>query len=565
MTSAANVQATFCATLVDEWVRHGVVDAVVCPGSRSTPLALALAGDERMRVHVHHDERAAGFMALGMALDRGWPVVVLTTSGTAAVELHPAVMEASMAGVPMIVCTADRPAELRDVGAPQTIDQTHLYGRAVRWFSDPGVPDDGSRHAWRSLAARSARESISGRPGPVHLNLPFREPLVGDPGELPPDAGVPPLQVDAGDAGAGRAEMAQLTWCPRGLIVAGSHVGDPVGVATLAEVTGWPVVADPRSGCRVPAGWTVAAFDAILRHEGFASGHMPEVVVRLGSPPASRVLATWLASTGARQVAVDAHGAVYDPERTASWFVRAEPGAWCRGVASDAARSDDRTWQSEWKRAEVLAQRAFDDVLARHQEATEPGVARGLSGLLPNGTTLMVGSSMPVRDLEWYAAPREGVRVLSNRGANGIDGVVSSAVGAAAAGGSVAVLVGDVSFLHDSNALLGLRDRGLDLTIVVVDNRGGGIFSFLPQATSVAAERFELLFGTPHDVDLAALGAAHGIPTVTVDRADALVPAVADAYAAPGTNVIVVRTDRAANVAVHDELHAAVAAALDHS
>lgn len=566
MTSPANVQATFVATLVDEWARAGVTDAVVCPGSRSTPLALALAADGRLRLHVHHDERAAAFMALGIGLASGRPAVVLTTSGTAAVELHPAVVEASMAAVPMLVCTADRPPELRSVGAPQTIDQDHLYGHAVRSFTEAGIADDGNRLAWRPLAARAVAEAMGAVPGPVHLNLPFREPLVGEAGELP--AGRPgdaPWHLPARPAGAAEpdAALVALLGASRGLIVAGSWVGDADGVTALAEATGWPVLADPRSGCRRPSAWTVAAFDALLRDEGFAAGHRPEVVVRLGSPPASGVLSKWLAATGARQVAVDRHGVVYDPERTASALVHARPDAWCRTMAAAVGANADPAWLADWQDAEKAAQAAFDEVLAGHGESTEPGVARTLVAQLAPGSTLVVGSSMPVRDLEWYGRPRNFVRVLSNRGANGIDGVVSTAVGVALASeGPVAALVGDVSFLHDANALLGLAGRGLDLTVVVVDNRGGGIFSFLPQAAALSPERFELLFGTPHDVDLPGLAAAHGLPTITVHAADGLVPALNVAAAAPGTHVVVVRTDRATNVTVHDELHAAVSRAL---
>jgi 2-succinyl-5-enolpyruvyl-6-hydroxy-3-cyclohexene-1-carboxylate synthase len=554
VTSPANVQATFCATLVDEWARCGVHHAVIAPGSRSTPLALALAADDRIQVHVHHDERAAAFFALGIGLDSGVPAVVLCTSGTAAVELHLSVVEASLAGVPMLVCTADRPPELQSVGAAQTIDQTHLYGRAVRWFAEPGVADEAASSTWRSLAARAFAESTSSLAGPVHLNLAFREPLIGEPGDLPPgrDEGRPWHEQTVHAAPAGRFVVPP----GRGVIVAGGGITEPAAVLELGERLGWPVLADPRSGCRVPGRVSVTGADALLRDLAFANAHVPEVVVRLGSPPASKALNQWLAASGAHEIVVGLSWV--DPDHVASTVVRADPSAWCQAAVSDGAT--DESWLRGWTAADARAQQAIEGVLGRYDEPTEPFVARTVAA---DASTLVVASSMPVRDVEWYAPPRQGGRVLANRGANGIDGVVSTATGVAASSGErVTALVGDIAFLHDSNALLGLASRGLSLTIVVVDNRGGGIFSFLPQASALPADRFEQLFGTPHDVDLPSLAAVHGVPAIEVHAAAALVPALHAAAASDGPFVIVVRTDRERNVAVHDEVHAAVAAAI---
>ncbi len=559
--------ATFCATLTDEWVRAGVTDAVVAPGSRSSPLALALAADGRLRLHVHHDERSAAFLALGLGLAAGRPAVLLATSGTAAVELHPAVVEAGQAGVPMLVCTADRPPELHGVGAPQTVDQTHLFGRAVRWFAEPGVPDAAAAVSWRSLAARAAAEACGPPAGPVHLNLAFRDPLVGQAGQRP--GGRPGgrpwherLVARAADEALLDAVAAALDGA-RGVIVAGGGAGDPSAIHGLAEAAGWPVLADPRSGCRVPAPTTVAAFDALLRHGPFADDHRPDVVVRLGAPPASKVLAQWLGASGARQVAIAADGRWWDPERSAELVVRADPGAVCRALVGRVEGARGTPWLARWSRAERLAQGAFDAALQRHAEATEPGSARAVVGALPDGASLVVSSSMPVRDVEWYARPRAGLRVLANRGANGIDGVTSTAVGVALAGPApTTALLGDIAFLHDANGLLGAASRGIDLTVVVIDNGGGGIFAFLPQASSVPPDRFEQLFGTPHGVDPCLVAAAHGVASATVDRAVDVGPAVAEAVGSGGVRLVRVRTDRSANVAVHDELHTAVAGAL---
>jgi len=575
------VTATFCATLVDEWVRGGVTDAVVSPGSRSTPLALALASRSDLAIHVQIDERSAGFMALGLGLASGRPAVVLTTSGTAAVELHPAIVEAHQASVPMLVVTANRPPELQAVGAPQTVDQVHLFGGSVRWFSAPGPPVEATRWSWRSLAARAVVETTDAPPGPgpVHLDLAFREPLVGVPA-APPEgrdggrawhtAGGRRLAVDR----AGTERLTELLDADRGLIVVGADGGSARAVVALAEATGWPVLADPRSGCRIGHPLVVAHADALLRDAGLAAELCPEVVLRLGAPPASKVVGAWLAASGARQVAIDPYGRWFDADRTADHVLHADPTAAVTALARLVGRPSQPGWEGRWSALESAASSAVDEVLAEHAELTEPGVVRALAAVLAERVeatatpaTLVVSSSMPVRDLEWFGGQVPGVHVLANRGANGIDGVVSTAVGAALAargtGRHTAVLVGDVAFLHDTNALLGLMDRGVDLTVVVVDNDGGGIFSFLPQAGALGAERFEQLFGTPHGVQLPVLAAAHGLVTIEPAGPQDLAQALEASFAAGGVVLVRVRTDRAANVDRHDELNAAVAAAIE--
>ena len=548
------VQATFAATLVDEWVRAGVTDAALAPGSRSTPLALALDAHAGIRVHVHLDERSAGFYAVGLGLATGRPAVVLTTSGTAAVELHPAVVEAHHGHVPLVVCTADRPPELLDVGASQAIDQVHLFGRAVRWFAHPGVPDAAGRSAWRSLGARAVAEArgAAGAPGPVHLNLAFREPLVGEADPLPParaDAGSwhtvarpEPEALDVSDRVAGR----------RGIIVAGADAPDPSLVHGMADALGWPVLADPRSGCRLPTSTTVAAFDALLRTPAFANAHRPEVVLRLGAGLTSRVLGDWLATSGADELVAHRWRAWLDPDHTAATL--------CASLAVTRPVPAPADWLDEWVAAESIAQRTIDSVLGAHPEATEPGVARALLGAVPDRGTLFVSSSMPVRDLECYGRPREGVRVVANRGASGIDGVLSTALGLAAGSGgaSTFALVGDVAFLHDVGGLFGARHRNLDCTVVVVDNDGGGIFSFLPQAEVLGRARFESLFGMPHGLDLGALATAYGVPVARLDRLDDLSGAIDGS----GVRAVIVETDRGANVTLHQEINHAVAAAV---
>jgi 2-succinyl-5-enolpyruvyl-6-hydroxy-3-cyclohexene-1-carboxylate synthase len=539
-----------CATLVDQWVLDGVTHAMVAPGSRSTPMALALAARRDLRVEVFLDERSAAFAALGAGLVSGRPAIVLCTSGTAATHLHGAVVEAHLAGVPMIVLTADRPPELRDVGAPQTIDQVKLFGDSVRWFHDPGVPVPETAATWRSLA-RHATDATGGvRPGPVHLNLPFREPLVARPDDLPPPrlGGVGRTTIDV-RLGTLSMEIER----ERGIIVAGRGVDDPSAVASLAAATGWPVLADPRSGCRGVAG-AITAFDAILRHDGFAASHVPEVVLHLGEPPASKVLATWLHESSATQVRVHPHEVVIDPAHDIGHRITAPVGAVCERLARELRGATATDWLERWRRAEASAQQAIEGALG--DALSEAKVARIVSGVEGD---VVVASSMPVRDIEWFGTAAQRARVWANRGANGIDGTIATATGiAAVTGGPVWVLLGDVALVHDSSSLAGLARRALDVRIVVVDNDGGGIFSFLPQATQVDGARFESLFGTPHGTDLVALGAAHGLPATSV----ATTRDLEEWLGRPGPWLVRVPSDRAQNVVHHRAVNDAVVDAI---
>ena len=550
----ADTQATFCATLVDQWVRDGITHAMVAPGSRSTPMALAIAGCPDLHVEVFHDERSAAFAALGAGLATGRPALVLCTSGTAAAHFLAAVVEAHLSDVPMLVLTADRPPELRDVGAPQTIDQTKLYGDAVRWFHDPGVPTADSAHTWRALARHAVSRSLGVRRGPVHLNLPFREPLVGEAGELP-DQHLGRVLAEATAVRLGTLAM-QLDR-ERGVIVAGRGVDDPAAVGALSIATGWPVLADPRSGCRQVSG-AVAAFDSLLRHEDFAASHVPEVVVHLGEPPASKVLASWLSSSGAVQVRVTETDSWIDPSHTVAHRVVAPIGEFCSRLAGELRGAGGSDWVQRWAHVAAIADARLAAELddPAHVRLTEPLVARVVSRQAGH---VVVASSMPVRDLEWFGAPDQRPKVWSNRGANGIDGTVATAIGVAVATSErVTVLLGDVALLHDSSSLAGLARRDVEVRVVVVDNDGGGIFSFLPQAAALGQERFEQLFGTPHGTDLVGLATAHGLRATTVADRDELVGRLA----APGSQVVRVVTERAANVAEHARLHAAVTAAM---
>jgi 2-succinyl-5-enolpyruvyl-6-hydroxy-3-cyclohexene-1-carboxylate synthase len=563
-------------TLVDELARAGVTDGCLAPGSRSAPLALALAEHPRIAVHVHVDERSAAFFALGAAKRSGRPVVVLCTSGTAAANFHPAVLEADHARTPLLVLTADRPPELRGTGANQAADQLKLYGPAVRWFCEVGVPADepAAGRYWRSLASRAWAEAAGPPAGPVHLNLAFAEPLVppdpaaaaadrpaeGRPGGAPWTAAPPGVRTAAPEDVAALVEAVRNH--PRGLLVAGWGVDlDPLAVDAFAAASGWPVLADPLSGARRgPA--AISAYDGLLRAPGFAGGHRPELVARVGGAPTSKALTAWL-DPSVPQILVDPDAGWRDPGRSASLRLAADPSALLAAVAErlrDPAPS--RAWLERWLAADRVAREAIDGLLDDWAEPFEGRVARDLVAWVPDGGTLVVGSSMPVRDVDAFAAPRDGLRFVANRGLSGIDGFVATALGvAAAADEPVAALCGDLTLLHDASSLLGAAGRPRGAVLVVCDNDGGGIFSFLPQAR-LPRERFEPLFGTPHGLDLAALAAAARVPATVVEKAADLLPALHAALAGGGTRLVVVRGERAANLARHRAVTEAVAAAV---
>ena len=511
---SADVTATWCATAIDEWCCLGATDAVIAPGSRSTPMALAVAAESRLRLHVFHDERSAAFAALGIAQATGRPALLLCTSGTAAVNFHPAVVEASHAEVPMIVLTADRPPELQGVGAPQTIDQQRLFGAAVRQFIDAGVPDDDRRNEWRNVAGRAWRAANLDRPGPVQVNLPFREPLVGAPRDLPPR--------ETRSAG-GRSSF---------------------------SATG------RVSTKQLPTEMLSKLATRLVSRRGV-------IVAGAGAPhaePLMKVVNTWLRDCEAELVVVGASSFLIDPDRRCAMHVVAAPDTVCNDLVSVVrGRPAPDHWRDAWVGIERTTRETIAGMLDDEQSLSEPGTARMVAESLARGSSLVVSSSMPVRDLEWYAGACDHLQVFSNRGANGIDGVVSTAVGVALASQApTALLIGDVAFLHDANGLVALRHRTADLRIVVVDNDGGGIFSFLPQRSTLPNERFEQLFGTPHGTDLETLARAHGLQVECVSSSGEL----RNALAQTGPRVIVVRTNRDENVRLHDALHAAVAQAL---
>jgi 2-succinyl-5-enolpyruvyl-6-hydroxy-3-cyclohexene-1-carboxylate synthase len=587
---------------VDELARCGMRAACTSPGSRCAPLVLTLAREERLTCYSHIDERCAGFFALGLAKASGLPVAVTCTSGTAAAELLPAAIEAFQARVPLILLTADRPPELRENGAGQAIDQLKLFGSAAKWFFEVGTHEaDEERLHWvRTLACRAYWTALEGRPGVVHLNFPLREPLVtedplpddrtGRPGEIPYVRR--PQVITTGEAQLQRLVAA----AKRGVLVAGRHeragqasIGQlGAAAAEFCEATGWPLLADPLSGAR-RGDAAIAHYDALLRDAAFAGKLNPDLILRVGDLPVSKPLRTWLAGLkDVPQVALDPEGAWQDPAAVLSDSLALEPSAALTGLTmlvspttettttgTSATRTEirprlspaDPDWLAGWRAADERAAEAILGVLGS-AELSEPGIAVELGVLLPQTATLFVASSMPVREIEtfWPVRP-DPPRVLCNRGANGIDGTVSSAFGAAAdADGPVVLLIGDVALAHDIGGLLAAKRLDLKLTIVLVDNGGGGIFDFLPVSRTPMAAAYDIYarhIATPTTLDFGKAAALYGLAHERVETIPAFRAALERALSPQvGSAIVQVQTDRTSNVELHGRVWRSVADSL---
>ena len=571
-----NANTALASAFVEELARGGLRHAVVSPGSRSTPLAVALWRESGIEVTVIVDERSAAFFGLGAAQASGAPVALLCTSGTAAANYHPAICEADESAVPLVALTADRPAELRGIGAGQTIDQVKLYGSAVRWFCEVGTheaDDDGLLHM-RSTACRAlAAARGEPRPGPVHLNLPWREPLAPIPVEgavaatealalqgrgARPLTAVTPIDLEPStfllDEVAGHIAEARS-----GVIVAGRQL-DPglrEPLARLARVAGFPILAEPTSQLRCgphDLSCVVSTYDLLLRDERFRDSVRPDLVLRFGGMPTSKPLRAWLTSCGADEIVVDPWGGWNEPSRKAAALLRADPTELAAGWA--ARIGEQRPAPTRWLEAEAAAREAVAAALAEIDEPTEPGLHAALGAAHADGDLVYTASSMPIRDQEAFLAPSTtDALFLCNRGANGIDGLVSSGIGAAkATGRPTTIVTGDLGLLHDVGGLAALREVSTPVRIVVIDNDGGGIFGFLPQAEALDGDEFEALLGTPRGVDVGQAASLFSLP----HRDVAALAELPEALAA-GTGLIEVKVDRRANVEVHRGLSAAVA------
>jgi|SRR5271166_1443381 len=614
MTTTTDQYALLRA-FVDELARCGMRAACTSPGSRCAPLVLSLARDERLRCFSHVDERCAGFFALGMAKASGLPAAVACTSGTAVAELLPAAIEAREARVPMLLLSADRPSDLRENGAGQAIDQLKLFGGAAKWFFEVGLERaQPPQLRWmRTLACRAFWTTLEGRPGVVHLNFPLREPLVSDE-ELPRDPSgrdhARPFvrrRLPAPAAGADAAALREaLGRAQRGVVVAGRHERRSAlgrAAAEFATAVEWPLLADPLSGAR-RGGAAIAHYDALLRDEAFRSSVAPDLVLRVGDLPVSKPLREWLAGLeDVTQVALDADGAWQDPAAVLAESFTIDPTEALSELARAGVRPAPRrrgaeeSWLAAWRSADERAAEAILGALG-DDDLSEPRVAAELGVLLPEEATLFVASSMPVRDIEsfWPVRP-DPPRVLCNRGANGIDGTVSAAFGVAAAQGApvagasepasgpVVLLIGDVALAHDIGGLLAARRLALKLTIVLLDNGGGGIFDFLavsragaarardPHAATAGpgvqdtqdgtgADIYTRHVATPTGLDFAAAGALYGLAHERVDSVREFRAALERALADSRSRIIEVRGRRAQNVELHRRVWGAVAGAL---
>ena len=606
MSSATDTYVLLRA-FAEELARCGMRAACTSPGSRCAPLVLSLARERRLRCFSHVDERCSGFFAIGLAKASGLPVAVACTSGTAAAELLAAAIEAHEARVPLLLLTADRPPELREIGAGQAVDQLKLFGDAAKWFFEVGTHSASpERLRWmRTLACRAYWTALEGRPGVVHLNFPLREPLVAEE-PLPADSSARPgarpyvaraplaagrSPLEGGARGAHRGQQphggasglaALIAGAGRGVVVAGRDErralpGSPSlaeAAGAFASAAGWPLLADPLSGARRGDG-AIAHYDALLRVETFASSLDPDLILRVGDLPVSKPLRSWLSGLeGARQVALDPEGAWQDPGSVVCDSLALEGAAALSELAAAPPRAQEG-WLAAWRSADELAAEAILGVIGG-AGLSEPLVSAELGVLLPGEATLFVASSMPVRDIEtfWPARP-DPPRVLCNRGANGIDGTVSSAFGAAADGrGPVVLLIGDVALAHDIGGLLAARRLGLKLTIVLLDNGGGGIFDFLavsraqiargsqPPGRAAAETIYERHIATPTGLDFAGAAELYGLSHERAADLGSLRAALERALARERSSIVEVRGDRALNVALHGRIWDAVSRAL---
>jgi 2-succinyl-5-enolpyruvyl-6-hydroxy-3-cyclohexene-1-carboxylate synthase len=561
----------FAVGLCDALARLGVEHACITPGSRSTPLALAFADDERITDWSHHDERSSAFFALGIARTTGRPVVVVTTSGTAASELYPAVVEARYGRVPLIAITADRPAEVREVGAPQTIDQRDLFGRMPVWSQSLDAGDADPTPWIGSLVGQMVTAALGPPPGAVHLNVGFREPLVPL-----ADADEGTARIVSGRAGVPAVHRPEPLVDPdttawlggsvsgrRGLVVVGAQGSTAAAhaAARFAAALRWPIISDPLSGLRAgPHDMTaVVAHGDALAEAGWLARSDPEVVIRFGAVPTSKPVWQWLAEhSGTPQILIEPHG-WRDPMATATAVVRSDPTAVFLALTDGIEPAGD-DWHTAWAHADATAGQAIDRSLEDIAFPSEPAVARMLASALPDPSVLWAASSMPVRDIDtFFGKTAKRVRIMGNRGANGIDGFLSTGLGSAAVAGTPTVLLaGDLSVLHDVGALAAAARMDIPATIVALNNDGGGIFHFLPQE---GHRHFERHFGTPHGLSLTAVAASFGVPSREVSDPDDLAKALAEEPTGP--RLIEIRTDRAENVATHRAIRASVREAIE--
>ncbi|HHY72587.1 MAG TPA: 2-succinyl-5-enolpyruvyl-6-hydroxy-3-cyclohexene-1-carboxylic-acid synthase [Bacillus bacterium] len=563
----------YVAAFLDELVRSNVKHIVVSPGSRSTPIAMLAADHPNLKVWLNVDERSAAFFALGIAKARREPVAIVCTSGTAVANYMPAVVEAKEAQVPLIVLTADRPHELRDIGAPQAIDQLDFFGKQVKWFVEMALPEERREmlRYVRTVAARAVSTSLTGPSGPVHLNFPFREPLVPN---LEDDtiweSGLENRQQFIKASQTKRVLSVpdlerlalELQEVKRGIIVCGP-LDMPCfaeEVVKLGETLGFPILADPLSQLRCGGhnkNLVIDSYDAFLRDEYISKTLIPDVVIRFGAMPVSKAVLLFLKKNPQiKQIIIDGDGLWRDPTLLATEVIHCNPVLFCKDLAAveffKTHKATDMRWIEHWITADSIA----GDVLrtfGNEEEEFEGQVVLRIANSLPDHSTLFVGNSMPIRDVDSFFLNNErNIRIMANRGANGIDGTISTALGVSTVGEPLVLLLGDLTFYHDLNGLLAAKLYQLNATIVIINNEGGGIFSFLPQ--SEHPKNFEMLFGTPLGLDFSYVVKMYNGHFTRINHWDELSEAIKNCKNVGGLNVIEVRTDRSLNVAKHRKI-----------
>lgn len=589
--SFENRNYAFAGAFVDELARSGLRHVCICPGSRSSPLAISFARHPGIRKWVHLDERSAAFFAMGMAKYLKEPVAMVCSSGTATANFFPAIVEAHYSSVPLIVLTADRPPELLDWGALQTIDQTRMYGSHVKWAVNMPSPEvTPSLMAFvRSMAGRAFATAAGTRPGPVHLNFPFREPLepVNVPADFPAEPkkescvyggrfNQPFLRAVSTDRVALSSEIqrlaAELAAAERGVIICGPQAGDGLAesAVTLAHRLGYPVLADCLSQVRCgrhDRSMIIDCYDAFIGDAEAAVSLAPEVIIRFGAVPVSKPLTVYLERhRQARHILVDEGISWRDPFHLTGESWQADPVLFCTELTSAiGSQPGSERWQRRWRDLAEATRQAMSGEMSRFNEMFEGRIFTELARLLPEGSLLFAGNSMPVRDMDtFFPAIEKPLQFMSNRGASGIDGVVSTVLGASAVSSSRVVLVlGDISFYHDMNGLLAAKAFGLNATIIVINNNGGGIFSFLPQAE--CEDVFETCFGTPHGLSFDASARLYGLDYCLADSWPAFEVTVEKSLSGTGTTIIEVPGDRKLNARQHREIRSAVAASIGNS
>ncbi|MFT8319777.1 MAG: 2-succinyl-5-enolpyruvyl-6-hydroxy-3-cyclohexene-1-carboxylic-acid synthase [Bacillus sp. (in: firmicutes)] len=562
---------------VHELVHNGIENVVISPGSRSTPIALIMAEQKNINLHVHVDERAAAFFALGIAKASKKPTVLVCTSGTAAANYFPAIIEAMISRIPLLVLTADRPHELRDVGAPQAINQIDLYGRQVKWFMEMSPPD-GSEEMIRyvkTVSARAVTTALQEPKGPVHLNLPFREPLIPDLGNLPTyhieNGSSKYIHMEKGDLTLSDDYFQQLanklSKYTNGIIICGEidkeHL--PSSIIQLAKIMKFPILADPLSQLRtVDDGqeYIIDTYDTFLRNEMAQKTLKPDIVIRFGSMPVSKALTLFLKEQkGIEQIVIDGGAGFRDPNQLTSEMIYCDEVLFCHKIMLYLKKCSTNHVLVSWQNINMLTKKALQRIKENNQ-MSEAKLFSVLGELLPEDAALFVGNSMPIRDLDtFFHAQQKKITMYANRGANGIDGTVSTALGVGVIKQPLFLVLGDLTFFHDANGLIAAKQFNIPITIFLINNNGGGIFSFLPQANH--KKHFEVLFGTPLDLDFKHIITMYKGEYDLIKEWPQLTEIIQKQIEAPKLRVIEIQTNREKNVEEHRELIKSVSQEID--